>query len=196
MKLLRKSSQCSLQATSAVAVLSLRDRGLYIAAMFRSPREDIAQGTRTHLPGNYQCFMMAIYTLSTLLPFGILFAIHIVAIEIPANKFADAAVVRCQDIASFDDRDGPDPTCWNTLNMTEQMKNWSVSGPGCEWDEGWADCYYRLGLNATIPLNCTERVPVQSCPLPLVDTRAEIAYGGYSIIGTFFAVNINAAKKF
>lgn len=139
--------------------------------------------------------MIAMYTLSTLLPFAFLFTSHIVAQGIPANNSADAAVARCQEIASSDDRDGPDPTCWNTLNMTEQMKSWSISGPGCEWNEGWADCYYRLGLNATIPLNCTERVPVQSCPLPLVDTRAELAYGGYSIIGIFFAVDANAAKE-
>ncbi|KAI4257519.1 MAG: hypothetical protein L6R42_005601 [Xanthoria sp. 1 TBL-2021] len=108
--------------------------------MFRSPRQDIARGRRTNLPGDYQRFMIAMYTLFTLLPFGLLFASHIVAIEIRANKSADAAVARCQDITSFDDRDGPDPTCWNTLNMTEQMKNWSVSGPG------WLSGYYRALL--------------------------------------------------
>ncbi|KAL8646989.1 MAG: hypothetical protein Q9226_006620 [Calogaya cf. arnoldii] len=131
------------------------------------------------------------YPITTFLPFTLLLTTPILAQRPPPPKpntsnpavVNAAAIAKCQEIETFTTKTGPDPTCWDTLDMDSQLQNWSVSKPGCAWDEGWAECFYRTGSNASIPLNCTERVPAVYSPMPFPDTRAEIGYGGLTFAG-------------
>ncbi|KAL8848219.1 MAG: hypothetical protein Q9221_006737 [Calogaya cf. arnoldii] len=142
------------------------------------------------------------HPLTAFIPFTLLLTTHIVAQRLPSPKpntptpavVDAAAIAKCQDIKTFTTKFGPDPTCWETLDMDTQLQNWSLSRPGCAWDEGWAECFYRTGSNASIPLNCTERVPAVYCPMPFPDTRAEIGYGGLSIIA--FAGYTQAVQEY
>lgn len=117
------------------------------------------------------------------------------------------AVAACRNITSSNTDDGttttilpfPDPSCWDTLKMTDWMTNWNTSTTictatqsvltpcQCRIDEPWATCFMRLTYerNRTASYVCTNLTEPESCtePVPgiIVDGPAEIYYGAYSV---------------
>ena len=95
----------------------------------------------------------------------------------------------------------PDPTCWETLQMSAWMSNWNSSTsvctttqdlPGscqCIYEEDWATCFMRLtfGGNFSARYSCTNITTPQNCSQPFLDDivqgPTEIFYGAYSIWG-------------
>ena len=116
-------------------------------------------------------------------------------------------VAVCEDLTSSTTNDGftvtssrfPDPSCWDTLGMTDWMKTWNattvvctaaqshLAACQCRIDEPWATCFMRLTyatnktakygcMDVTTPDNCTAPTPRNVVPGP-----AEIFYGAYSV---------------
>ena len=116
------------------------------------------------------------------------------------------AVAACRNLSSTTD-DGttttisqfPDPSCWDTLGMTDWMTYWNTSTTictatqsaltpcQCQINEPWATCFIRLtypGIRSACyactdlakPEGCTEPVPGIVVPGPV-----EIFYGAYSV---------------
>ncbi|KAL8670702.1 MAG: hypothetical protein Q9168_004772 [Polycauliona sp. 1 TL-2023] len=56
---------------------------------------------------------------------SVIFATCIIAQSPPADT-SPAAIARCMDSKTFTNPRGPDPTCWNTLQMDQRMINWSL----------------------------------------------------------------------
>lgn len=144
--------------------------------------------------------------------FLLFFTKHIIANTTTAAQRAQReAVAACQNLTSPTTSDGtttpirtfPDPSCWDTLDMTDWMTNWnnsttictatqSVLTPcQCRISEPWATCFMRLTYertrtanyictNLTKPEDCTEPVPAIVVPGP-----PQIFYGAYSIWSLF-----------
>ena len=124
-----------------------------------------------------------------------------------AQQAQQPAVAACRTLISPTVNDGttvttsqfPDPSCWDTLNMTDWMTNWnatttvctatqSVHTPcQCRMDEPWGVCFMRLTYagNKTATYGCTDLTKPDNCtgPTPenVVSGGAEIFYGAFSV---------------
>ena len=123
------------------------------------------------------------------------------------NRVQQEAVAACQNLTSSTSNDGttittsqfPDPSCWDTLSMTDWMTYWNSSTTVCTTtqkanmpcqclvDEPWATCFMRLtyARNKTASYLCTDLTKPGNCTLPIpsivVPGPAEIFYGAYSV---------------
>lgn len=128
-----------------------------------------------------------------------------------AQRAQQEAIAACQNLTFSSTNDGttttttlfPNPSCWDTLDMTTWMSNWNTSTTictatqsvltpcQCRIDEPWATCFMRLTYernrtasyvctDLTMPQDCTEPVPGITVPGP-----AAIFYGAYSIWSLF-----------
>lgn len=93
----------------------------------------------------------------------------------------------------------PDPSCWDTLGMTDWMTYWNTSTTictatqsaltpcQCQINEPWATCFMRLTYqgNSTASYACTDLAKPEGCtePVPgnVVPGPVEIFYGAYSV---------------
>ena len=117
------------------------------------------------------------------------------------------AVAACRDLTSSTTNDGttltvsqfPDPSCWDTLDMTDWMTKWNattttctvpesnLASCQCQIDEPWATCFMRLtyATNKTAGYACMDLTNPGSCTLPvpgnIVQGPAEIFYGAASV---------------
>ena len=117
------------------------------------------------------------------------------------------AIAACQNLTSSTANDGttttttlfPNPSCWDTLDMTSWMSNWNTSTTictatqsvltpcQCRIDEPWATCFMRLTYerNRTASYVCTDLTAQQDCTKPVpsivVPGPVEIFYGAYSV---------------
>lgn len=128
-----------------------------------------------------------------------------------AQRAHQEAVAACQDITYSTTNDGtttntttttlryPDPSCWDTLDMTDWMSKWNTSTTictatqsvltpcQCRIDEPWAICFMRLTYerNRTTSYVCTDLSTPQDCtePVPgiVVSGPVQIFYGAYSV---------------
>ena len=135
-----------------------------------------------------------------------------------ARQAADPeAVALCRDLTSSTTNDGttttltqfPDPSCWDTLNMTDWLTNWnattvvctaaqqqqlqqnarSATPCQCRFEEPWATCFMRLTYagNKTAHYDgCADLTKKsKNCTMPLPENivagPAEIFYGAYSV---------------
>ena len=106
-----------------------------------------------------------------------------------AQRAQKEAVAACQNLTSSTTGDGtttttllfPNPSCWETLDMTDWMSNWnttttictatqSVLTPcQCRIDEPWATCFMRLTYekNRTASYVCTNLTKPEDCTAPV-----------------------------
>lgn len=124
-----------------------------------------------------------------------------------AHRAQQEAVAACRNLTSSPTNDGttttiqtiPDPSCWDTLDMTDWMTSWNTSTTictatqsvltpcQCQIDEPWATCFMRLSYerNRTASYMCTDLTKPEDCtePVPgiVVPGPAEIFYGAYSV---------------
>lgn len=124
-----------------------------------------------------------------------------------AQRAQQEAIAACQNLTFSSTDDGttttttlfPNPSCWDTLDMTTWMSNWNTSTTictatqsvltpcQCQIDEPWATCFMRLTYerNRTASYVCTDLTMPQDCmePVPgiIVPGPAAIFYGAYSV---------------
>lgn len=121
-----------------------------------------------------------------------------------AQRARKEAIAACQNLTSSIVNHGtiativpfPDPSCWNTLKMTEWMTAWNTSTTTCtatqsvcqcRIDEPWATCFMRLTYenNPTASYICTDLTKPANCTKPVpgnvVSGPVEIIYGAYSV---------------
>ena len=124
-----------------------------------------------------------------------------------AQRAQREAVAACQNLTTSVINDGttttiqpfPNPSCWDTLAMTDWMTNWNTSTTictatqsvltpcQCRIDEPWATCFMRLTYekNRTASYVCTDLTKPEDCTEPepgnVVPGPAEIFYGASSV---------------
>ena len=124
-----------------------------------------------------------------------------------ARRARQEAVAACRNLTSsiFDDgttttfQPFPNPSCWDTLQMTDWMASWNTSTTictptqsvltpcQCRVNEPWSTCFMRLSYerNRTASYVCTDLTKPEDCtePVPkiVVPGPAEIFYGAYSV---------------
>ena len=124
-----------------------------------------------------------------------------------AQQAQKEAIAACQNFTSSITNDGttttivpfPDPSCWDTLHMTDWMTGWNTSTTTCtatqsvptqcqcRMDEPWATCFMRLTYenNPTASYTCTDLTKPEACTQPVpgivVPGPVEIFYGAYSV---------------
>ena len=125
-----------------------------------------------------------------------------------ARRAQQQAVAACEDLtSSTTTSDGttttislfPDPSCWDTLDMTDWMKKWNATtvvctasqslrtSCQCRIDEPWATCFMQLtyARNKTANYVCTDLAKPEDCTMPtprnVMSGPAEIFYGAYSV---------------
>lgn len=127
------------------------------------------------------------HTIFSILLCAFLFVHHsIAAPATPTNDTtaaAAAAAASCRFISPT--TAGPDPACWNALNMTGWITEWNVSPQACAQYEPWGNCFMRLTHNGAAGIDCLKIRSADACPLPVVGNitqgPAEIWYGAWSI---------------
>lgn len=127
-----------------------------------------------------------------------------------ARRAHREAIAACRNLTSSVSNDGttafsqfPNPSCWDTLDMTEWMTYWNTSTTictatprvhtpcQCRIDEPWATCFMRLTYerNRMAGYVCTDLTKPKGCTVPVpaivVPGPAEIFYGAYSVGQTF-----------
>ena len=117
---------------------------------------------------------------------SLLFSMCIAA---PQNEISVTGHVAggCRDI--MPSAPGPDPSCWNTLNMDEWMQSWMDSPEthnACDTRfEPWGNCFMRLAKNGALGIDCLNIYETDGCPLPVlgqvVREPVEIWYGAWSV---------------
>lgn len=120
--------------------------------------------------------------------------ISVLSILLLASRSSTASTAaQCEDISNA----LPDPTCWETLQITSYVVNWFESetpyknaSQNCYGVEAWADCFMRLTLNVSLndtTISCTGS---GRCPYPSTlnnqgllqgPSRAKSWYVAYSI---------------
>lgn len=124
-----------------------------------------------------------------------------------AIRAVQEAIAACQNLTSSTINDGttttnlpfPNPSCWDTLDMTDWMTKWNTSTTictatqsvltpcQCRIDEPWATCFMRLTYekNRTDSYICTNLSKPEDCtePVPgnVVSGPVEIFYGAFSV---------------
>ena len=123
-----------------------------------------------------------------------------------ARRAHREAIAACQNLTSTVSNDGtttssqfPNPSCWDTLGMTDWMTDWNTSTTictatpkvltqcQCRIDEPWATCFMRLTYerNTTAGYVCTDLAKPTGCTVPVPANvgpgPAEIFYGAYSV---------------
>ena len=114
---------------------------------------------------------------------------------VAAQRARQKAVAACENLTPPISDDGttttistfPDPSCWDTLGMTDWMTNWNASTTVCQADEPWGTCFMRLTYegNRTASYDCDDLTRPKNCTQPVstnvVKGPAEIFYGAYSV---------------
>ena len=122
------------------------------------------------------------------------------------------AVAACRNLTNSTTDDGttvtesqfPDPSCWDTLDMSDWMTNWNATTTTCtatesglatcqcQIDEPWATCFMRLtfATHRTASYACLDLTKPDDCTTPvpgnIVQGPAEIFYGAYSVCQPLF----------
>ena len=120
--------------------------------------------------------------------------ISVLPILLLASRSSTASTAaQCEDISNA----LPDPTCWETLQITSYVVDWFESetpyknaSQNCYGVEAWADCFMRLTLNVSLDDTSISCTGSGRCPYPSTlnnqgllqgPSRAKSWYVAYSI---------------